>query len=176
MVSSIRIQLGLQAYQVESSFGGNTGGLPVNEARALLRRADDDRNGQRLRAFARALCRGTLEWDDDLNVIDDLLRTGRLRVRPVQALQVRREPVDAPPPEFAPVENEIAETHTVEIELVDADGKPVAGEPYQIELPDGTIRKGTLDSQGKARIVGIQQAGACKVCFYKRDAEAWGPA
>lgn len=175
MATSIRIQVGLQSYQIESGFGDGDG-LPANEARELLRLLDDGRHGERLLAFARSLCRSTLEWDDDPHVIDDLLRRGRLRVRPVAALLTPNDPVEAPPPEFAPVENEIVETHTVEIDLVDADGNPVPGEPYRITLPDGTVKTGKLDDQGKARITGIVQGGSCQVCFYKRDAATWAPA
>jgi hypothetical protein len=175
-MTGIRIHLGLQTYQVESYYGGSDGALPADEARALLRRAEDGPNSRRLHAFIKAVCRSTLEWNDDPHLVDDLLRTGKLRVRPVVALEARGEPVEAPPPEYEPVENVIAETHTVEIELVDADGNPVPGEPYRILLPDGTTRTGTLDSQGKARIVGLEQGGECQVCFYKRDAEAWAPA
>jgi translation initiation factor IF-1 len=176
VANSIRIHVGLLAYQIESSSrgpggpGGPSGkALPVNEARALLRRVHDGRNKQRLRAFTSALCRSTLEWDDDPCVIDDLLRTGRLRVRLVET-----HAVEAPiAPTSEPIENEIAEAHTVEIELLDADDNPVPGEPYRIELPDGTIRSGTLDGRGRARIAGITQAGNCQVCFYERDAAAW---
>jgi uncharacterized protein involved in type VI secretion and phage assembly len=60
----------------------------------------------------------------------------------------------------------------VEIKLVDGDGKPVAGEPYRIELPDGEVRNGTLNSQGLARIEGIDP-GACKITFPKRDKRDW---
>jgi hypothetical protein len=176
VATSIRIHVGLQTYQVESHYGGGDDGLPLNEARALLRRVDDGRNSRRLRAFARALCRSILEWDDDLHVIEDLLRTGRLRVRLIEAQVFHGEPVEAPAPEHEPVENEIVEAHTVEIDLVDADGNPVPGEPYRITLPDGTVKTGKLDDHGKARIVGIEQGGTCQVCFYKRDAEAWAAA
>ena len=50
------------------------------------------------------------------------------------------------------------------------------GEPYRITLPDGTIKTGTLDAQGKASISGLAQGGTCKVCFYERDAAIWAPA
>lgn len=175
MVSSIRIHVGLQVYQLESCLGGG-GGLPVHEALALLRRIDDGHTSRRLRAFVQSVCRRTLEWEDDPWLLDDLLRTGKLRVRPIEALVFQPDPIEAPPPEYAPVENEIVESHTVEIDLVDEDGNPVPGEPYRITLPDGTIRMGTLDDRGKARIAGIEQAGDCQVCFYERDAAAWAPA
>jgi hypothetical protein len=176
VATSIRIRVGLQAYQLESCFGTADDALPVIEARDLLRRVDHGRNGQRLQAFARSLSRSTILWDDDPHVLDDLLRTGRLRVRPVAALAFHNDPAPAPAPEYAPVENEIVEAHTVEIELVDVDGNPVPSEPYRITLPDGTVRTGTLDDRGKARITGIEQGGTCQVCFYQRDAEAWAPA
>lgn len=66
--------------------------------------------------------------------------------------------------------------HWVEIELKLEDGKPVAGEPYQITLPDGTVASGTLDEKGLARIDGLPNAGECQVTFPKRDKTAWKPA
>ena len=178
MATSIRIHVGLRTYQLEPRFAGGDGeALPLTEARALLRRIHDGPAARQLRAYARSLCRSTLEWEDDLHVIEDLLRTGRLRMRPVEAYAlVPSAQQEAPEVEHEPVENEIVETHTVEIELVDADGNPVPGEPYRITLPDGSTRTGTLDDRGYARVAGIEQAGTCKVCFYKRDAAAWGPA
>jgi hypothetical protein len=62
------------------------------------------------------------------------------------------------------------------IELIDAEGNPVPGEPFRIKLPDGTVRTLTLDDEGKAHVTGIEQPGTCEVCFYKRDASIWAPA
>ena len=65
--------------------------------------------------------------------------------------------------------------HWIEIELVDEAGKPVAGEPYQVTLPDGsTVADGTLDEKGRARVEGIDP-GTCKVTFPNLDKEAWKP-
>ena len=66
--------------------------------------------------------------------------------------------------------------HWVEIELKLEDGKPVAGEPYQVTLPDGSVASGTLDDKGLARIDGLPDAGECQVTFPKRDKTAWRPA
>ena len=60
----------------------------------------------------------------------------------------------------------------IEIELVDEANEPVAGEAYEITLPDGTTTKGTLDGKGLARIDGIDP-GTCKVTFPNLDKEAW---
>lgn len=56
----------------------------------------------------------------------------------------------------------------IEIELLDEDGQPVAGEPYEITLPDGRVDSGTLDANGYARIDGIDP-GKCQVRFPNRD-------
>jgi hypothetical protein len=61
----------------------------------------------------------------------------------------------------------------IEIELVDEANLPVAGEPYQITLPDGkTVAEGTLDDKGFARVDGIEP-GTCKIAFPDLDPEAW---
>lgn len=63
--------------------------------------------------------------------------------------------------------------HWITIELIDADDRPVPGEPYTLQLPDGEIRKGRLDSDGRAHVGGIKLAGQCQVCFPEIDAKEW---
>jgi hypothetical protein len=63
--------------------------------------------------------------------------------------------------------------HWVEIELVDHRGKPVPGEAYRIELPDGKGVSGTLDEKGLARVDGIVDPGTCKITFPRLDKTAW---
>lgn len=58
----------------------------------------------------------------------------------------------------------------IEIELKDDDGNPVAGEPYRVEVPDGSLAEGTLDEKGFARVEGIDP-GNCVVSFPRRDEE-----
>ena len=61
----------------------------------------------------------------------------------------------------------------IEIELVGEDDRPIPGARYRITLPDGeTVDEGTLDSNGWARVEGIDE-GTCKVSFPDLDAEAW---
>lgn len=62
----------------------------------------------------------------------------------------------------------------IEIELIDAQKNPVAGEKYKITLPDGTIAEGTLDEKGLARVDGIE-AGLCQITFPDLDKDAWKP-
>ena len=71
---------------------------------------------------------------------------------------------------------EETERHWLEIELVDQDGNPVAGEAYHIVLPDGeTVADGTLDEKGFARLDGLE-AGSCEVSFPNLDKLSWKPA
>jgi len=60
------------------------------------------------------------------------------------------------------------------IELVDdADPpQPVAFKRYRVELPDGAVREGMLDENGRARINGLDP-GTCKVSFPDLHGEDW---
>lgn len=61
----------------------------------------------------------------------------------------------------------------IEIELVGMDDSPIAGMPYEIILPDGkTVDKGTTDSRGKAKLIGIP-SGNCSISFPELDQAAW---
>ena len=79
-----------------------------------------------------------------------------------------------PAPFKPPTKEEIKEKKLVwiEIEMVDEAGAPVSGEKYKIETADGQVSEGTLGSDGKARLDGIEP-GSCKVSFPDLDAEAW---
>jgi hypothetical protein len=68
------------------------------------------------------------------------------------------------------------ETRTwVVVRLIDADGKPVPGQKYQIQLPDSSIEEGTLDSEGSVRFNDILP-GQCKVRFPDIHGKEWTPA
>ncbi|PRQ02210.1 hypothetical protein ENSA5_25450 [Enhygromyxa salina] len=179
MTRSVRVELGLEEY---SFAAGRTARA---EAGQPLRPRDGVRLVQRLhagqlhklRSLVTATGRRSLGWNKDLrDPLAELVASGHIEVRRLEA-QVHRpsgkipEPIELTPPE--PVANEIVEVHGVMIELVDADGNPVPGEPFRIKLPDGTTETSTLDEEGKAHITGIERAGNCKVCFYERDAAVW---
>jgi hypothetical protein len=63
----------------------------------------------------------------------------------------------------------------IEIELVDEDGNPVAGQFYEIVLPDGSVAEGELDGDGQARVDGIDP-GSCQITFPDLDKDAWNSA
>lgn len=67
----------------------------------------------------------------------------------------------------------VTELTWITIELVGEDDKPIPGERYRIELPDGTVREGRLDGSGLARVRGIEEPGQCVVTFPDLDEEAW---
>lgn len=54
----------------------------------------------------------------------------------------------------------------VEFALVSADGDPIANEPYEVKLADGSTRSGTTDANGMAYLAGIKP-GSCEVTFPK---------
>lgn len=56
------------------------------------------------------------------------------------------------------------QTEWVEVRFVDDAGQPIANEPYQVTLADGSIREGSLDENGIAYLAGIVQ-GICEVRF-----------
>ncbi len=80
-------------------------------------------------------------------------------------LPVKVEP-DKPPPKA------IAKGQ-LNCQLTDQDGNPMAGEKYEIELPDGSIKKGVTDQDGKVSLANIPE-GMCKVNFPDIHGSEWG--
>lgn len=60
----------------------------------------------------------------------------------------------------------------IEIELLDAQGNPVPGEQYRVEMSDQTVAEGTLDAKGFVRLEQIKP-GTCKVSFPGYDGRSW---
>ncbi|WP_139197685.1 MULTISPECIES: carboxypeptidase-like regulatory domain-containing protein [unclassified Pseudomonas] len=90
-------------------------------------------------------------------------------VAPVSAAARRRLPVKASS-ESASRPEPVVLTF-VEIELLDMQGQPVAGESYVIALPNGTQHSGVLDAFGRARVDGLDP-GNCQVTFPELDQRA----
>lgn len=62
----------------------------------------------------------------------------------------------------------------IAIRLVGEDDAPIPNEKYAVLLPGGTLREGTLDEQGTARVENIP-SGVCSVSFPDLDKDAWTP-
>ena len=60
-------------------------------------------------------------------------------------------------------------------EVFGEDDLPIPNVRYEIELPDGRVKRGTLDGDGTARVDGIPTGGTCQVRFPTLDEEAWTP-
>jgi hypothetical protein len=181
VATSIRVKIGLEAYQFERASGIHIGQGKVLRPRDGVRVLGRLRPGElrQLQPLATSAGRRAFSWRDDLRrVLTELVASGRVRVRKIEARRYRVIGTIPDEPELVapePVQNEIVDTHGVMIELIDAEGNPVPGEPFRIKLPDGSIITDTLDDEGKAHITGIEQPSTCQVCFYKRDAAIWAP-
>jgi len=153
-------------------------------ATGFLRQARDVRaTAATLRRFLRATwVHGSLAAATDAEVVDVAshhLATGFLRAEPwVAPRPDPRSGQAAPPPAAEPKPAAVMDSGKrtkltwIAIELVGEDDSPIPGEEYEITLPDGSVRRGSLDDDGKARERGIDE-GTCKVKFPKLDKDAW---
>jgi hypothetical protein len=60
----------------------------------------------------------------------------------------------------------------IEILVVDEDDQPVRSVAYELELPDGSIRRGQTNADGIARCDRIP-SGTCKLTLVELDTQAW---
>ena len=109
-----------------------------------------------------------------LDVLAWMMVLGQVRVEEVHP-EVLPLP-SAPPPPVAqaapPAKKEESQLTWVGIELIGEDDKPIPGAEYEIELADGRIERGTLDTDGQVTIQAIRK-GTCKVRFPALDADSW---
>ncbi len=126
-----------------------------------------------------------LDDDEVIEAAAALVERGRIRVvdcRPAKLLPLVALPaaeaavaasVAVAPSRLRPraLDDEV-ELDWIEIQLVDGDSKPLAGERYRIKLPDGSVRSGSLDKNGSARFDGIP-GGQCEVGFPEIDGREW---
>jgi hypothetical protein len=116
------------------------------------------------------------EWDDD-QVLDALAH--RLERVDLTLLRPRREyrsdelVIMPEQDEDEPVLAAAPELTWIEIQLVDEVGEPVAGQAYELTMPDGSVQQGKLNYRGRARVDDIGRPGACTVKFPDLDADAW---
>lgn len=118
-----------------------------------------------------------LEFAQVRAAVEQALNEGLLRLAPhvvdlrpvVDLIDVEPEPLV----DEGEAEEEVEPTHTLELELLDPEGAPVANAGYSVELPDGEVVQGQLDAQGKAMLSGIHGSGSCKITFTGFDQDAW---
>ena len=83
---------------------------------------------------------------------------------------------NAASPEHKPADNP-DKTSWIELQLIyESNGLPVAGEYYEVTLPDGTtVASGSTDEQGVGRVECIDP-GSCQISFPDLDKDAWSDA
>lgn len=66
-------------------------------------------------------------------------------------------------------------TSWIEVQLVDENGKGIAGQAFIVTAPDGCDYSGTTDEKGVGRVDGIDP-GSSDITFPDLDKDAWEPA
>jgi hypothetical protein len=155
--------------------------LDLAEARAFVERlVADGFSAAVLRTAARSIAPDGRDLAEDLAA--ELVARRLLIVESSAAPERRgvagarphapRTPPETPPDE-PPTGTEV-DTDWIEIQLVDAEGEPVANTRYEITTPDGHTRRGYTDSLGTARLIEIP-SGMCTVGFPDLDGREWSP-
>ena len=138
---------------------------------------DDDRNREALQELATSGDIG-LPIEDTDELARRLVRGGLVVVdfADERVEEVRLEAAATTTPledeEAAAEPEEPEEEHWIELELVDDEGNPRAGERYFIELPDGSTKSGRLNSEGRARVEGVDP-GTARISFPDLDRELY---
>jgi hypothetical protein len=148
-------------------------------ARHVLERYfhDDTSSRRALRALHAELGASPGPWFQDRQVLTALLHDLEGLGRLVLLRWPYRPPTYAPvaekaePAPLQPLSEQEAPTHWVGLELKDDAGEPLAGQAYELELPDGSVRRGKLDANGAARVTGLPTRGTCRVRFPALDGE-----
>lgn len=120
---------------------------------------------------ARGLDIGMLSW-----LLTSAIEEARIAVledvwTPVAGIPA--EPTDLPPPK--PQKPATVTADWVAIRVTTDKGRPLVGARYRITLPDGGIRQGILDADGRVDIRNIT-SGPCDIVLPDFDASEWGVA
>ncbi len=60
----------------------------------------------------------------------------------------------------------------VGVSLVDQEGRPVPGEPFEVEFPGGVVKRGVTGGDGTVKVPGSRD-GTARVTFTRLDPPAW---
>jgi hypothetical protein len=175
--------LGARTFALEigpSATWGPARCIPHGEAATVLRRMAEvpENTGRLRRLLAEAAPGSAIQRLDDGEVrerVVELLLSARavLTEGPAPAA-LRGLDGDAAEDAPGPPSSARGVRTWIEIMLIGEDEMPIPGEAYRIELPDGSVREGTLDQGGLARVDGIDP-GTCTVTFPALDRDAWRP-
>jgi hypothetical protein len=145
--------------------------LPLNEARAILKRAASNPRTSKPEREALEEAASLLADPRARRLESGLLL---LRQRPARRYTAPKSSEVVTPSQLARLIREKEQTeHWIEIELVLPDGKAVVGERFRIVAPDGREINGVTDSRGRARVDGIFAEGACAISFPDLYDEEW---
>lgn len=91
----------------------------------------------------------------------------------------QQEALAMDPLELAPLHDESqadeTQTHWIGVRLYDDNGLPLAGERYNIVMPDGThVARGVTNERGEVEVRGIDP-GSCQITFPDLDGLTWEP-
>jgi hypothetical protein len=135
--------------------------LSAHRLRALL-----DRNSERGRAH------------DDVAMLGELRRMidrGELVFVELPQRSTSARPIQVEEPELREPtgpEEIVEQVDWIEILIVDEDDQPVRNVAYELELPDGSKRRGQTNAEGLARCDRIP-SGTCKLTLVELDTQAW---
>lgn len=132
---------------------------------------------------------GTIVTPTDPDDTQEALNTDPGQVEALKAWQRETQTgrfgsVNVPAHQNTPAESDSDDASTqqeqpkktwIEIQLVDEEGNPVAGEKYSVKCPDGTLWESTTDEKGVGRVENIDP-GSCEIGFPDLDQDAWRPA
>jgi hypothetical protein len=174
------LRLGERRFEIELAIGRSPLQLGDRLRTVALLRSlavDAVNRDQRRRVLADGALAGTVRRLDDAALIEQiatLLGSGRavLQEAPPGPPLTGFDDADESLPPPAPQTTSEPKLTWIEIVLVGEDDKPIPGEAYRIELPDGSTQDGWLDGKGFARVDGIDP-GNCQVTFPRLDKDAW---
>ena len=100
---------------------------------------------------------------DDFEYAEEASATEESNVAANDNRAIRKPEAKKPPPK---------ELTWFDIELVDKNEKPRAGEKYIVKRGEEIIKQGNLNSYGKAKVSQVEK-GSYKVCFPNIDKDKW---
>lgn len=119
--------------------------------------------------FALGTVGGTDESDAAQLLIDDVMDTGLARIGLSRQPRIDAGLTFARAPDLAELGEPPQEEHWIEVEVLDADGDPIAGIEVDIRPPSGALRSGKTNLFGHVRVEGIPNAGDCQISLPELD-------